>query len=232
MSGLGQGALGDLTAEQLAITGHQSDEVAAVIAVAVERLRRPARTARVSGPASEALDADHTAPALVADARAARHRDDLFGVMGGGSGLRDEGRAGVLDDGDAVTTAAGADPSDELRPTSALPRTAALRRLVGIVADAPVPLTVTQLGTRLGVDQPRASRLVSAAVSEGLVMRTVDPDDARCTRIELGESGKASVAHLRARRTARAAAALESFSAEEREQFAALLTRFASAYRA
>ena len=39
-------------------------------------------------------------------------------------------------------------------------------------------MSVTELATEIGVDQPRASRLVQAAVHEGLVVREADPDDA------------------------------------------------------
>ena len=41
------------------------------------------------------------------------------------------------------------------------------------------PATVSEVGAELGVDQPRASRLVARAVNDGLVARGVDQRDAR-----------------------------------------------------
>ena len=51
------------------------------------------------------------------------------------------------------------------------------------LAAASDPLSVSEIGDAVGVDQPRASRLVQQAVELGLVRREADPDDARRTRV-------------------------------------------------
>jgi DNA-binding MarR family transcriptional regulator len=48
---------------------------------------------------------------------------------------------------------------------------------------------VSELGEAIGVDQPRAPRLVQQSVEMGLVQREADPDDARRTRIALTPVG-------------------------------------------
>lgn len=206
MRGAGQGALGDPSVIHMPHIGTGADEASAAIAAAVERLRRPVKSGPVAQP--EALPA----------AREAGSADPQ-----------------VADAPDGVVTDAVATDAVVVRlgttDLGGLPRTAAMRRLVTIVADAPRALTVTELGLRLGVDQPRASRLVASAEAEDLVRRTPDPDDARRSRIELGDAGRATLEQLRSQRTSRADAALAGFSEDERAMFAALLTRFAAAYR-
>ena len=69
------------------------------------------------------------------------------------------------------------------------PRTAADARGAGRGIH---PLSVSELGDAVGVDQPRASRLVQQGVELGLVRREADPDDARRTRIALTDQGARS----------------------------------------
>ncbi|HEU4758235.1 MAG TPA: MarR family winged helix-turn-helix transcriptional regulator [Agromyces sp.] len=101
-------------------------------------------------------------------------------------------------------------------------------RLLSTLEAADHPLSVTELAAAIGVDQPRASRLVQAAAEEGLVVREADPDDARRTRIRLTEDGRAAVRSATSTRRQAIEAALDGFTDEERSQFAALLARFAS----
>ena len=51
-------------------------------------------------------------------------------------------------------------------------------------------LTISMIGEAIGVDQPRASRLVQEASDAGLVRRTADPADARRSIIELTAAGR------------------------------------------
>jgi DNA-binding MarR family transcriptional regulator len=94
------------------------------------------------------------------------------------------------------------------------------------------PLSVTELAAAIGVDQPRASRLVQAAAEEELVVREADPDDARRTRIRLTDDGRSAVRSASSNRRRAIEAALNGFSGEEREQFATLLARFVDGLRA
>jgi DNA-binding MarR family transcriptional regulator len=92
-------------------------------------------------------------------------------------------------------------------------------------------MSVTELAEAIGVDQPRASRLVQAAVGEGLVVREADPDDARRTRIRITDEGRAAVRAATSNRRRAIESALDGFSDDERERFADLLGRFADGLR-
>jgi len=107
---------------------------------------------------------------------------------------------------------------------------AAAMRMLEALVTAPTPLTVSELGEAIGVDQPRASRLVQQGVERGLVRREADPDDARRTRIALTDEGR-SVAHRShsARRDA-LSRALADFSDAERAELARLLGKLADAW--
>ena len=63
-------------------------------------------------------------------------------------------------------------------------------RLLDALAAASHPLSVSEVGDAIGVDQPRASRLIQQAVELGLVRREADPDDARRTRVALTDEGQ------------------------------------------
>jgi DNA-binding MarR family transcriptional regulator len=103
-------------------------------------------------------------------------------------------------------------------------------RMLEALAAASAPLSVSQLGEAVGVDQPRASRLVQQGVELGLVRREADPDDARRTRIALTEEGRAIVSGFRGERRDAIGSALESFTDEERAELARLLTKLADAW--
>ncbi len=103
-------------------------------------------------------------------------------------------------------------------------------RLLEALASAPGSLTVSELADRVGVDQPRASRLVQQSVELGLVRREADPDDARRTRIALTEQGVAIVRSFRGDRRDAVEQALAAFSVAERAELARLLTKFAGAW--
>jgi DNA-binding MarR family transcriptional regulator len=64
-------------------------------------------------------------------------------------------------------------------------------------------MTVNGVADALGIDQPRASRLVARAVDAGLVRRGGDPDDGRRSVLSLTRSGARVLAEgHRARRPA------------------------------
>ncbi|MEV7873088.1 MarR family transcriptional regulator [Microbacterium sp. NPDC089188] len=106
---------------------------------------------------------------------------------------------------------------------------ARLRLLDALVA-ASGPLSVSEIAEAVGVDQPRASRLVQQAEQMGLVAREPDPDDARRTRVRLTAEGEGLVSGFRGRRRDAVRSALESFSDAERAEFARLLAKFADAW--
>jgi DNA-binding MarR family transcriptional regulator len=89
---------------------------------------------------------------------------------------------------------------------------------------------VSELGEAIGVDQPRASRLVQQAADRGLVRREADPDDARRTRIALTDEGARLARGYRGERRERLQAALSEFTPDERAELARLLTKLAAAW--
>ncbi|WP_203137038.1 MarR family winged helix-turn-helix transcriptional regulator [Microbacterium sp. JZ31] len=111
-----------------------------------------------------------------------------------------------------------------------LGRGVARLRLLEELARAGGPQTVGALAEALGVDQPRASRLVQAAVQMGLARREADPSDARRTLVALTDQGRAIVDRSRGARSDAVSRALDGFSADERAQLASLLTRLADAW--
>ena len=106
----------------------------------------------------------------------------------------------------------------------------ALGRLVAVLVRAGGPLSVSELAERVGVDQPRASRLVAQGVEHGLLRREADPSDARRTRIALTEQGDAMAQRMRGMRGESVRQALAEFSDEDRAQLASLLARLADAW--
>ena len=105
-------------------------------------------------------------------------------------------------------------------------------RLLEALASASGPMSVSELGEAVGVDQPRASRLVQQAVELGHVRREADPNDARRTRIALTDEGRAIVAGFRGDRREAVGTALAEFSDAERAELARLLTKLAAAWPA
>lgn len=102
--------------------------------------------------------------------------------------------------------------------------------MLSVLAQRP-SLSVTEIAEAIGVDQPRASRLVNDAVDAGLIRRTPDPRDGRRSIVELTPAGREHLeSALRERRDA-IAAGLEGFSAAETATLAHLLERFANGMR-
>lgn len=103
----------------------------------------------------------------------------------------------------------------------------AIVRMLEALSKAADPLSVSDIGDEIGVDQPRASRLVQQGVARGFVRREADPDDARRTRIALTEQGMSMAQGLRSSRRESLGTALTSFTPDERAELARLLTKLA-----
>lgn len=103
-------------------------------------------------------------------------------------------------------------------------------RLLEALAAASTPLSVGEIAEAIGVDQPRASRLVQQGVELGLVQREADPDDARRTRVALTEQGAMIARRFRGERRDAVATALEGFTDAERAELARLLTKLSDAW--
>ena len=91
------------------------------------------------------------------------------------------------------------------------------------------PGTVGEVGSALGVDQPRASRLVARAVDQGLVARQADQRDGRRTLLALTERGVSHLAAAHRVRREAFAGAMAGWPAADRAAFARLLTSFTAA---
>lgn len=104
-------------------------------------------------------------------------------------------------------------------------------RMLEALAAASTPLSVGAIGEAIGVDQPRASRLVQQAVMQGFARREADPDDARRTRIALTEQGRRFVQAMRGERRELLGRALATFTEDERRELARLLTKLADNWR-
>ncbi|WP_083506655.1 MarR family winged helix-turn-helix transcriptional regulator [Leucobacter sp. G161] len=106
----------------------------------------------------------------------------------------------------------------------------ALLRLLATLLREDTPLSVSELAALIGVDQPRASRLVQQAVERGHAEREADPHDARRTRVRITDSGKQMVHGIRGRQRDDATTALRALAEPEREELLRLLDKLADAW--
>src|SRR5215471_6830600 len=88
------------------------------------------------------------------------------------------------------------------------------------------PATVTSLAATLNIDQPRASKLVAAAVAAGLVRREADQTDGRRALLVRTPAGQRVSAQVHAFRRQVIAEALADWPPGDRAEFAWLLSRF------
>ena len=91
---------------------------------------------------------------------------------------------------------------------------------------AGTPATVSRVAATLNVDQPRASKLVAAAVEAGLVRREADQADGRRAPLVRTEQGTALFEELHRYRRSIFATAMSDWTDADRAAFARLLTRF------
>lgn len=104
------------------------------------------------------------------------------------------------------------------------------RRMLHAIVHAGGPQSITDLGRQIGVDQPRASRLVQALADASLVRRIPDPADGRRVVIEATAAGRARFeSHLEAR-SAEVAAAAAALTEAEQAELARLLGRLAAGW--
>ena len=86
--------------------------------------------------------------------------------------------------------------------------------------------TVTSVAAALSIDQPRASKLVAAAVAAGLVRREADQADGRRALLVRTPAGQHMSAEVHAFRRQVFGQAMAGWPAADRAEFARLLTRF------
>ena len=91
---------------------------------------------------------------------------------------------------------------------------------------AGTPATVSGVAAALNVDQPRASKLVAAAVQAGLVRREADQADGRRALLVRTEQGHTLSEELHRFRRSIFATAMSDWTDADRAAFARLLTRF------
>jgi DNA-binding MarR family transcriptional regulator len=101
---------------------------------------------------------------------------------------------------------------------------------VEAAAEAGRAMTVNGVADALGVDQPRASRLVARAVDAGLLRRGADPADGRRSVLTLTARGARVLADGHRTRRDAVRAALADWSPEDRETFARLLGAYVSSW--
>ena len=88
------------------------------------------------------------------------------------------------------------------------------------------PATVTSVAAALNIDQPRASKLVAAAVAAGLVRREADQADGRRALLVRTPAGQHLSAQAHAFRRQVFGEAMADWRAADRGEFARLLSRF------
>lgn len=108
--------------------------------------------------------------------------------------------------------------------------TAAKFRYLDALAAADGGLGILEIAERIGVDQPRGSRLTAELERDGLVRRHRDPADQRRHVITLTPAGRRPLEQATARRRHRVEHALRALTPAERRQLADLLTRFLAAW--
>jgi len=74
---------------------------------------------------------------------------------------------------------------------------AAVWRTLGIL-ETDQPLRLGELASASRVAQPTMTRLVGSMQADGLISRTIDPDDSRGQLIEITDAGRARLAEWRA----------------------------------
>jgi DNA-binding MarR family transcriptional regulator len=102
--------------------------------------------------------------------------------------------------------------------------------VLDVVEEAGRPCSVTDGAAALGVDQPRASRLVIKAVEEGLLTRETDPADARRTLLTLTDGGQEQLDQTHRLRQQVFARAMADWPDRDRHEFARLITEFVTSF--
>ena len=98
------------------------------------------------------------------------------------------------------------------------------------LTDRGEPSTVTALSAAMGVDQPRASRLVARAVEQGLLRREADQRDGRRAVLVPTDEGRAHLERMHEFRRAVFSEVMADWPEEDRRTFGRLLTAFITRY--
>ncbi|WP_431042530.1 MarR family winged helix-turn-helix transcriptional regulator [Streptomyces sp. P1-3] len=91
------------------------------------------------------------------------------------------------------------------------------------------PMGVKALAAGMGIDSSTVTRQVAPLVDSGMVKRTSHPEDGRAVVLQLSPRGRARLEEVRSSRRALMAVVTEEWTAEERDAFCDLLTRFNTA---
>lgn len=94
------------------------------------------------------------------------------------------------------------------------------------------PMGVKALAASMGIDSSTVTRQVAPLVEAGLVKRTSHPEDGRAVVLQLSPRGANRLAEVRTSRRQLMAELTQDWTAGEREEFCALLTRFNTALSA
>jgi DNA-binding MarR family transcriptional regulator len=86
--------------------------------------------------------------------------------------------------------------------------------------------TIGALATTLGLDASTVTRQIGAMEADGLIERSADPEDRRCSIISASERGRSLLRSLRERRTDRVDELLREWPQEDRAALARMLARF------
>ncbi|GAA4228201.1 DNA-binding MarR family transcriptional regulator [Streptosporangium album] len=105
----------------------------------------------------------------------------------------------------------------------------ALFAVIDAVEEGPGAATVSAVADRMGIDQPRASRLVARAVEAGLLRRVADPADGRRSILELTGHGSEQTDQVHRFRREVFGAAMRGWPERDQREFARLLTAFVGA---
>src|SRR5436190_13133495 len=98
--------------------------------------------------------------------------------------------------------------------------------VVEAAEQAGAPIGVSGVAAALAIDQPRASRLVAAAVAAGLLRREADQADGRRGLVVRTSAGREASEEVHRFRRSVFAAAMAGWSDADRADFARLLIRF------
>ncbi|MEV4516303.1 MarR family winged helix-turn-helix transcriptional regulator [Dactylosporangium sp. NPDC049525] len=91
------------------------------------------------------------------------------------------------------------------------------------------PAQIGEVAVELGLDRSNASRMLAATVAAGLVTKTVSPQDARRTELDLTPAGEDLLAAARAWQEQTFARMVADWPARDAQRFAAYLVRLAAA---
>ncbi|MER8235424.1 MarR family winged helix-turn-helix transcriptional regulator [Streptomyces sp. NPDC101490] len=94
------------------------------------------------------------------------------------------------------------------------------------------PMGVKALAAGMGIDSSTVTRQVAPLVDTGLVKRTSHPEDGRAVVLQLSARGLARLDEVRASRRQLMVEVTDGWTAEERDSFCTLLTRFNTALSA